>query len=71
MNRIITAAALTVALYGVKRWIDRRYLQARPALPNPTESWENEGGSLRSRKVGAQSAELVRQQQKRTPPPYV
>ena len=70
MNRIITAAALTVALYGVKRWFDRRNFQLRVAPPNPTESWENEGGALPTRKAGAQTAALVRQQTSK-PPPYV
>ena len=48
MNRIIAAATLTVALWGLKRWLDRRYVRIPQAPHNPTETWENEGGALLS-----------------------
>ena len=46
MNRIIAAAALAAALWALKRWLDRRYVQIGHAARNPTETWENEGGAL-------------------------
>jgi hypothetical protein len=48
MNRIIAAAALTAALLGLARWLDRRYARVRAEPHNPTERWENEGGSVTS-----------------------
>jgi len=50
MNRIVSAAALTVALWGLARWLDRRYVREH-ADPNsdpnsPTERRENEGGPV-------------------------
>ena len=48
MNRIIAAAALSIAVWGLARWLDRRYARARPEPHNPTERWENEGGAVSS-----------------------
>ena len=46
MNRVIAAAALAATVWGVKRWLDHRYVQIAPGARNPTETWENEGGAL-------------------------
>ena len=46
MHRIITAAALAAALWGLKRWLDHRYVQIGHTARNPTETWENEGGAV-------------------------
>ena len=46
MHRIIAAAALAAARWGLKRWLDHRYVQIGHAARNPTETWENEGGAL-------------------------
>jgi len=46
MQRIIAAVVLAAALWGFKRWLDRRYVRIGHAARNPTETWENEGGSL-------------------------
>ena len=48
MNRILAAATLTVALWGLKRWLDARYVRIPRAPHSPTETWENEGGALLS-----------------------
>ena len=48
MNRIVAAAALAVGLWGLKRWLDQRYVRIPPTPHNPTETWENEGGALLS-----------------------
>jgi hypothetical protein len=48
MNRIIAAAALAAAVWGLARWLDRRYARLRKEPHNPTERWENEGGALTS-----------------------
>jgi len=48
MNRIITAAALGVVVWGLARWLHRRYVPVRSKHSDPTESWENEGGSVSS-----------------------
>jgi hypothetical protein len=48
MNRIIAAVALTVAIWSVARWLDRRYAAHQSEPHNPTERWENEGGALSS-----------------------
>jgi hypothetical protein len=46
MHRIITAAVLTAVLWGLKRWLDHRYVQVGHVARNPTETWENEGGTV-------------------------
>ena len=46
MHRIIIATALAAALWGLKRWLDRRYVQVGRATRNPTDTWENEGGAV-------------------------
>ena len=46
MHRIITAAALMGILWGLKRWLDHRYVQGEHAARHPTETWENEGGAV-------------------------
>jgi hypothetical protein len=46
MNRIIAAAALTAALWALKRWLARRRVPNAHATRDPTEAWENEGGAL-------------------------
>ncbi len=46
MNRIVAAAALTVAIWGIKRWLDQRSAQLPTAPHNPHETWENEGGTV-------------------------
>jgi len=48
MNRIVSAAALTVALWGLARWLDRRYVREHADPNSPTERWENEGGPVSS-----------------------
>jgi hypothetical protein len=48
MNRIVAAAALTVAVWSLTRGPDRRYVRAHSEPHNPTERWENEGGALSS-----------------------
>jgi len=48
MHRILTAAALVAALWGLKRWLDHRYVQVGHAARHPTETWENEGGTVSS-----------------------
>ena len=46
MNRIVAAAALTVAIWGIKRWLDKHSAPMPIAPHNPTETWENEGGTV-------------------------
>ena len=46
MHRIITLAALAAVLWGLKRWLDHRYVQIGHAARSPTETWENEGGAV-------------------------
>jgi hypothetical protein len=48
MNRIIAAAAVTLAVWGVTRWLGRWHARNRPEPHSPTERWENEGGALSS-----------------------
>ena len=48
MNRIIAAAAVTIAVWGLTRWLGRQFVRNRPEPHSPTESWENEGGALSS-----------------------
>jgi hypothetical protein len=55
MNRVIAAAALAAAAWGVKRWLDQRYVQIAPAQRNQTETWENEGGALSPHAAGTLS----------------
>jgi hypothetical protein len=56
MNRIIAAAALTAALWGLKRWLDQRYVQIGHTKHNPTETWENEGGALSPHTTGLETS---------------
>ena len=46
MHRIIIATAHAAVLWGVKRWLDHRYVQVAHAARAPTETWENEGGAV-------------------------
>lgn len=46
MHRMITATALAAVLWGLKRWLDHRYVQVAHAARAPTETWENEGGAV-------------------------
>ena len=48
MNRIVAAAALAVAIWGIKRWLDQLGARMPIAPHNPTETWENEGGAITS-----------------------
>jgi hypothetical protein len=57
MNRIITAAAVAAALWGLKRWLDHRYVQIGHAARNPTETWENEGGALSPSSTGTETTQ--------------
>ncbi|MEO8303274.1 MAG: hypothetical protein ABI724_04085 [Betaproteobacteria bacterium] len=46
MSRILAVAALATAIFGLKRWLDQRYLKVPQRPRNPAESWENEGGAV-------------------------
>ena len=46
MNRIFAVVALATAVFGLKRWLDQRYLRVPQRPRNPTETWENEGGAV-------------------------
>jgi hypothetical protein len=59
MNRIVTAAAIAVALWGLKRWLDQGRARSPIAQHSPTETWENEGGAVSSR-ARTQSSEAPR-----------
>jgi flagellar motor component MotA len=48
MKRILAAAVLAAAIFGIKRWMDQRYPRIAQRHRNPTESWENEGGALQA-----------------------
>jgi hypothetical protein len=49
MNRIIAAAAVTIAVWGLTRLLGRRFVRNNPEQHHsPTERWENEGGALSS-----------------------
>ena len=60
MNRIIAAAALMAAFWGLKRWLDHRYVQIGHAARNPTETWENEGGALPPHPAGFETSQVAR-----------
>jgi hypothetical protein len=60
MNRILAAAALAVALYGIKRWIGQRSTQIDQRHRNPTESWENEGGALQADSTPFDTTQVAR-----------
>ena len=53
LNRVIAAAAVAATVWGVKRWLDHRYVQIASAARSPTETWENEGGALSPHAGGA------------------
>lgn len=60
MKSIIAAAALGAALWGLKRWMDRRYVQIGHAARDPTETWENEGGALPPHPAGHETSQVPR-----------
>jgi hypothetical protein len=60
MKRLITAAALGAALWGIKRWLDQPYVRAPQVTHHPTESWENEGGALAPRSEPAEATQVPR-----------
>ena len=57
MNRIVAAAALTMAIWGIKRWLDQRETRIARAPHNPTEAWENEGGAVSNPPAWTQSSQ--------------
>ena len=48
MNRIIAAAAVAIAVWGLTRLLGRQFVRNHPEPHSPTERWENEGGALSS-----------------------
>jgi hypothetical protein len=57
MNRIVAAAALIVAIWGIKRWLDQRSARIPIAPHNPHETWENEGGAVSNPPAWTQSSQ--------------
>ena len=57
MNRIVAAAAITVAIWGITRWLEQRSARMPAAPHNPTETWENEGGAVSSPPAWTQSSQ--------------
>lgn len=60
MKSIIAVAALGAAIWGLKRWLDRRYVQIGHTARNPTETWENEGGALHPHPAGPETSQVPR-----------
>jgi hypothetical protein len=48
MNRIVAAAAVIIAIWGLKRLFDQPSARSPIAPHNPHETWENEGGAVPS-----------------------
>ena len=60
MKRIVFAAALAAAFWGLQRWLDRGRRRAAQATLHPTESWENEGGALAPNPAGLETSQVPR-----------
>lgn len=60
MKRIVTAAAVAVAVLGIKHWYT--YHRNRTSKPprHDTEAWENEGGALAPHPMGLETSQVPR-----------
>jgi hypothetical protein len=60
MNRLIAAAMLAGVVWGLKRWLDYRYVQIERSARHPAETWENEGGALPPHPAGFETSQVPR-----------
>ena len=60
MKRIVFAAVLAAALWGLQRWFDGGRRRSAQAKVPPTEFWENEGGALAPNPAGLETSQVPR-----------
>jgi hypothetical protein len=61
MKRIIIATTVAAAVFwSFRRWLDHRYVKLRLSTHRPTETWENEGGSLAPDPTGFETSRAPR-----------
>ena len=60
MKRIVAAAAVAAALWGIKHWYDYHRRRSGRSPHHDTESWENEGGALAPHPMGIETSQVPR-----------
>ena len=60
MKRIVAAAAVAVAVWGIKHWFDHYRRRAASSPHHDHESWENEGGALAPHPMGLETSQVPR-----------
>jgi hypothetical protein len=60
MKRIVVAAAMAAAVWGLRRWIDYQRARMTRMPAHSTESWENEGGALEPHPAGIETSQVPR-----------
>ena len=60
MKRIVAAAAVAVAVWGIKHWYTYHRNRTSKAARHETESWENEGGALAPHPMGLETSQVPR-----------